>query len=92
MTTSMHIDNKNKGILILDKGPTQGLDNNTLTAEAKYAINFTQPIKIFVLSMHYNGSNSFLFANATKNISVQIKRLWKKIRSLCRQYFKIFYN
>ena len=75
MTTSMHIDNKNKDILILDKGPTQGLDNNTLTAEAKYAINFTQPIKIFVLSMHYNGSNSFLFANATKNISVQIKRL-----------------
>ena len=75
MTTSMHIDNTNKDILILDKGPTQGLDNNTLTGEAKYAINFTQPIKIFVLSMHYNGSNSFLFVNATKNISVQIKRL-----------------
>ena len=31
--------------LLLAKGQTQGLDGTTLTAEAKYAINFTQPIK-----------------------------------------------
>ena len=34
--------------------------------KAKYPINFTQPRKRFVLSLHHNGSNSFLFANATK--------------------------
>ena len=28
--------------LILGKGPTQELDNTTLTAEAEYFINFTQ--------------------------------------------------
>ena len=43
----MHIDNKGKDILILGEGPL-GLDNNTLTAEAKYSINFTQSNKNFV--------------------------------------------
>ena len=39
---SIHIDNKNKDILILGKGSTQGLDNTTLTAEAEYCINFSR--------------------------------------------------
>ena len=41
----MHIDNKNKNILILGEGPTQGLDDKTLAPGAKYPINFTQPRK-----------------------------------------------
>ena len=49
MSSSVHIDNKYKDILILGEGPPQGL-----TAEAKYPINFTQPNKIFVSSLHYN--------------------------------------
>ena len=35
MSLSVHIDNKKKDILILGKGPTQGLDNATLTGEAE---------------------------------------------------------
>ena len=58
--------NKGQNILILGKVPIQGLDGITLTAEAKYPINFTQSRKRFVLSLHYIRSNSFLFANATK--------------------------
>ena len=65
MSSSVHIDNK-KNILILGEGPAQGLDDTTLITEAKYPINFTQSGKRFVLNLHYNGSNSFLFANATK--------------------------
>ena len=42
MNSSVHIDNKGKDILILGKGPTQGLDGTTFTAEALYSINFTQ--------------------------------------------------
>ena len=34
-----------------------------LTAEAKYSINFAESGKQFVLSLHYNGSNSFLWVN-----------------------------
>ena len=42
MSSSMHIDNKNKDFSALSEGPTQGLDDTILTAEAKYPINFTQ--------------------------------------------------
>ena len=33
MSSSPHIDNKGKDILVLGKGPTQGLGENSLTAE-----------------------------------------------------------
>ena len=42
MGSSVHIYSKNKDISILVEGPTQGLDDTTLTAEAKYPINHTQ--------------------------------------------------
>ena len=35
MSSSVHVDNKKKDILILGKGPTQGLDDTSLTAEKK---------------------------------------------------------
>ena len=34
MSSSVHIDNKNKDIIMLGEGPTQGLDNTALTEEA----------------------------------------------------------
>ena len=40
MSSSAHIDNKKKDILVLGKGPTQGLQH-ILTAEKMYSINFT---------------------------------------------------
>ena len=66
MSSSVHVDNKGEDILILGEGPTEELDDTTLTAEAKYPINFTQPNKRFLLSPHYKGINSFLFVNTTK--------------------------
>ena len=56
MSSSVDIDNKGKYILILGKGPTQGLDDTTLTAETQYSINFTRPTIKFCLSLHYNGA------------------------------------
>ena len=47
MSSSAHIDNKKKDILVLGKGPTQGLEH-TLTAEKMYSINFTVRKKKFV--------------------------------------------
>ena len=46
MRLSVHIDNKNKSILVLGEGPTQWF--NDTTPEAKYSINFTQSGKRFV--------------------------------------------
>ena len=66
MSSSLDSGNKNKDILVLGEEPTQGLDDTTLTAEAKHPINFTESGKRLVLNLHYNGSKSFLFVNATK--------------------------
>ena len=65
MNSSPHIDNKGKGILVLGKGPSQGLES-TLTQEKTYSINFTLTKKKFCLSLHYNGGNSYLFVNGTE--------------------------
>ena len=42
MNSFVHVDNTKKDILILGKGPLQGLDGTTLTAEKLYLINFTE--------------------------------------------------
>ena len=47
MSSSTKIDNRKKDILILGKGPTQGLEH-TLSAEKMYSINFTKKIQNFV--------------------------------------------
>ena len=64
MSSSVHVDNKKKIILILGKGPAQRL-GTTLTAEKQYSLNFTENIKKFCLSLHYKGANVYLFVNGT---------------------------
>ena len=65
MSSFAHIDNKKKDILILGKGPKQGLEH-TLTTEKIYSITFTLTKKKFCLSLHYNGANSYLFVNGAE--------------------------
>ena len=62
MSSSGHIDNNKKEILVIGKGLTQGLEH-TLTEEKMYLINFEVTKKKFCLSFHYNGANSYLFVN-----------------------------
>ena len=93
ISSCVDIDNKEKDILILGKGPTQGLNDTTLAAETQYSINFTRPGIKFCLNLHYNGSNSFLFVNATKNTSFQCKSIWNIETPLVfRKYFKGFFS
>ena len=66
MSSSPHFDNKKKDILIIRKGPTQGL-------EKLYSINFTKENIKFCLSLHYNGANSYLFVNGTEIIKFKAK-------------------
>ena len=65
MSFSAHIDNKKKDLLVLGIVPTQGLED-TLTAEKMYSINFALTKKKFYLSLHCNGTNSYLFVNDTE--------------------------
>ena len=68
MSSSAHVDNKKKYILILGKGPTQGLEHTSI-AEKMNSINFRVTKKKFCL--HYNGAHNYLFANGTE---VQISK------------------
>ena len=61
VSSSIHVDNKKKDILILGKGPTKELGKHSLTAEKMYSVNFTVTRKNFRLSLHYNRANSYLF-------------------------------
>ena len=82
MSSSAHIDNKKKDILVLGKGPTQGLEH-TLTAEKMYSINFTVTKKKFCLSLHYNGANSYLFVNGTEIYKFKAKHSEIAASPLC---------
>ena len=43
-----------------------GLDNATITTEAKYYISSTRSGRKLCSHLDYNGSNNFLFAKCTK--------------------------
>ena len=83
MSSSVHIDNNEKDILILPEGLMQGLDDTTLKAEPIYLINFTEPNKRFALSLHCNGINSFLFVSATNIYQFKAKDPEIKDYALC---------
>ena len=72
MSSSVHVDNKKKYILMLGKGPTQGLEHK-ITTEKMYSINFTVTKKKFCLSLHCNGGNSYLFVNGKFFYKVKAK-------------------
>ena len=66
MSSSVHVDNKRKCILILGEELALGLDYTALTVEAKYPISFTQSFRRY-------GSDSFLFVDATKRYQFKAK-------------------
>ena len=63
MSSSVHVDNKKKDILILGEGPTQGLEN-TLTKEKCIQLILLRLEIKFTLNLHYDGVNSYLFVHS----------------------------
>ena len=51
----------------------QGINDTTLYAEKKIYRNFTDPGKKFLLSLHCNGDNSYLFANGRQELKFKAK-------------------
>ena len=82
MSSSSHIDNRKKDTLVLEKGPTQGIEH-ILTAEKMYSINFKEKYKKFCLSLHYNGAKSYLFVNGTEIYQFKAKDSEIAVSPLC---------
>ena len=64
----IHTNNKANNIFIMGDGLAQGINDTTLYAEKIYSRNFTQPSTKLVLSLHYNGDNSYLFVNGKQEL------------------------
>ena len=67
-SNSSHSTNKTQNIYVLGKDFVQGINNTTIYAEKIYKTNFTEQSKKFVLSLHYNGDNSYLFVNGSQEL------------------------
>ena len=59
---------KTQNIYVLRKDFVQGINNTTIYAEKIYKTNFTEQCKKFILSLHYNGDNSYLFVNGSQEL------------------------
>ena len=54
-------------------GLKQGINDTTLYVEKKYFRNFTEHNVKFVLSLHYNGDDSYLFVNGRQELKFKCK-------------------
>ena len=64
MSFSKHANNKANNIYIMGKDYVQKNNDTTIYTEKMYYRNFTYLGKKFMLSLHYNGDDSYLFANS----------------------------
>ena len=61
MSFSGHATNRANHIYLMGDGLTQGINNTTLYVEKNYWRNFTDPGKKFIISLHYDGDESYFF-------------------------------
>ena len=73
MSFRIHANNRAKNIYVLGDFLVQGINGTSIYAEKFYSKNFTEPGKEFVLFLHYNSSNSYLFVNGTQELKFKAK-------------------
>ena len=69
MSFSKHANNKANNIYIIGKDYVTKINDTTIYAEKI----FTEPGKKFILSLHYNGDNRYLFVNGRKELKFKTK-------------------
>ena len=73
MSFSVHKTNRANNIYVMGHGFAQGIHDTTLYAEKNFYRNFTDRGKTFVLSLHYNGDDSYLFVNGRQELKFKCK-------------------
>ena len=69
----VHVNNKANNTYVTGDLFVQGINDTTLYAEKVYSQHFTQPRKNFVLGLHYNGDDSYLFVNGKQELKFKCK-------------------
>ena len=72
MSFSKHANNKANNIYVMGKDYVQKINDTTIYAEKMYNRNFTYLCKKFMLSLHYNGDDSYLFVNGRQELKFKI--------------------
>ena len=73
MSFSKHANNKRNSIYVMGKDYVQRINDTTIYAEKMYYRNFTDLGHKFVLSLHYNGNNSYLYVNGNRELKFKAK-------------------
>ena len=73
MSFSVHTTNRASHIYLMGTGLTQGINDTTIYAEKNFYRNFADFGKKFLLSLHYNGDNSYLFVNGRQESKFKAK-------------------
>ena len=69
----VHANNKANNIYVMGDLFVQGINDTTWYAEEMYSQNFTAVNQKFVLSLHYNGDDSYLFLNVKQELKFKAK-------------------
>ena len=73
MSFSVHATNRANHIYVMGKELIQGINGTTIYAEKNFYRNFTDLGKKVVLSLHYNGDDSYLFVNGRQELKFKAK-------------------
>ena len=73
MSFSVHTTNRANHIYLMGTGLTQGINDTMIYAEKNFYRNFTDFGKKFVLTLHCNGANSYLFVNGRQELKFKAK-------------------
>ena len=79
----VHANNKANNIYVVGDLFVQGINDTTLYAEKIYGQNFTAVDEKFVLSLHYNGDDSYLFVNGKQELKFKAKDYQFLKETLC---------
>ena len=81
--STIHANNKANSIYVLGKDFIQGINGTTIYVEKICKTNSTAPNKKFVLSLHYNGDNSYLFVSGTQELKFKLEDYQILKETLC---------
>ena len=73
MSFSVHATNRVNNIYVMGTGLTQSINDTKIYAEMNFYRNFTDFGKKFMLSLHDNGDDSYLFVNNRQELKFKVK-------------------
>ena len=73
LSFSVHATNRANNIYLMGIGLTQGINDTAIYAEKNFYKNFTDFGKRFMLSLHYNGDDSYFFVNGRQELKFKAK-------------------